>query len=284
MPRRHAFIAALLIGLAARFVCAQERQAGPLSQFEVATVKPSDPNQAVPRSIRMSPDRFEARGETLKALIAMAYDLPTYSGDQQISGGPAWIGSDPFDVDARMDEPLMKELEQQPLAQRGQQYRLMLQKLLADHFQLRLHRETKQLPVYALVVNSGGPKLKTAILNPQLPANIPQSRVNIRGQDHLEGHDCDIAMIVKVLNGQPEVGGRPIVDKTELTGRYDFTLQWASEAATDLSPGAAGTAKADGDWPAFFTAVQEQLGLRLVPTKAPVEVLVIDSIDRPSEN
>lgn len=153
----------------------------------------------------------------------------------------------------------------------------MIQQLLSDRFALRIHREPRELTVYTLVIAKTGPKLKPGQLQPKLPANVPQSRINHMAPGFLAGHNAPAGLLAKVLSGQPEIGGRSVLDKTELSGNYDFTLKWMPESAMDRP-------STQEDVPSLFTALQEQLGLRLRSTKATVDVITIDSVSPPSDN
>jgi uncharacterized protein (TIGR03435 family) len=251
--------------------------------FEVATVRSSDPQKPLPPSLSFSPDRFDARNMTLQNLIAIAYHL-TYGADQQISGGPGWIRSEKFDIAAKEDETVKTQLHKLPPEQQGDENRRMIRDLLAERFGLKVHHETRDLPTYVLLVAKGGPKLRSAVLNPHLPANVPPTRINVMGKGFLEGHDADIALLVQVISSQSEIGGRTVIDKSGLTGKYDFTVKWAPDSTTDTLSSRAETNSQPESLPSFFTALQEQLGLRLASTKQPVDVVVVDSADKPSEN
>jgi uncharacterized protein (TIGR03435 family) len=251
----------------------------PLS-FEVATVKPMDEKNPHPPSVNIAGDRFDATGMTLKELIKIAYDL-NYGADRQVSGGPAWIGLTRFDIQATEDQALSVELQKLPEEQRGDRLRLMLRGLLGERFKLQLHHGSAELPIYDLVKVKSGSKLlpsvpQTASSNQDHPAK-PRSWIRVAGKGLLEGNDADAQMLVTVLSMQPEVGGRLVVDKTGLTGNYDFTLKWTPDTVVSTDAGVdAG--------PSLFTALQEELGLRLEPGKAPVDVLVIDRVELPSAN
>jgi uncharacterized protein (TIGR03435 family) len=251
--------------------------------FEVATVKLSSLNGPQPPSLKLLPNRFETRDMTLSNVIAIAYNL-TYGADQQISGGPAWIRSEKFDIVAKEDETVSARMRKLSPEQQGDESRLMIQALLADRFKLKVHRETRELLTYLLLLARSGPKLKPAVLNPHLPVNIPQNRINVMGQGWLEGHDCDMALLTKMLGSLPEVDGRTVIDRSGLTGKYDFTLKWTPNSTTDPAASITETARSPESRPSFFTALQEQLGLRLASAKEQVEVIVIDDVDKPSEN
>ena len=248
--------------------------------FEVATIKPSDPNKPRPPVLRFVPSRFEASNMTLKDLIAMAYDK-TVDIDRQVSNGPAWTRFQKFDVVATVGESVLAELNKLPAEPRGEQSRKMIQQLLSDRFKLSVHSETREFNTFTMLLAKGGPKLKKGVLHPKLPANIPQERINRMAPGFLEGHNSTLSLLGKTLSSLPEIGGRTEIDKTGLAGQYDFTPKWTPDSA--VSAESAGWETRE-NLPQLFTAVQEQLGLRLVSAKSPIEVIVIDSASLPSEN
>jgi uncharacterized protein (TIGR03435 family) len=271
--------------------------------FEVASIKPTAPGGPGGRGmvgIQMAPGgRFNATGVTAKLLIGQAYDVR----DFQISGGPGWMGSDRYDIIAKPENSSTGDLLPDPSKVTGDQMktfqelqRLRLQALLADRFQLKIHRETKELPVYALVVGKGGPKLQES------KADAPSSddfkdfkgpdrsrgRGMRMGPGQLSGQMVQLPFLTQVLSQQL---GRPVIDKTGLKGTYDFTLKFTPDQSQggggpfgDLPPGVKAPPPPDPNGPSIFTAVQEQLGLRLESQKGPVEILVIDHVEKPSEN
>jgi len=190
---------------------------------------------------------------TLSEVIANAYHLR----DDQIIGGPRWITTDLYDIAAKAESTV-------PLT--AEQSRQLLQAVLADRFRLECHRETRETPVYALVVGKDGSKLKDAGIS----GNNPRLRMtaNAAGKHIIAWHST-MQQLALLLSG---TAGRPVVDKTGLSKKYAFQLDWNPADAPD------------SDIPSVFTAVQQQLGLRLEPQKVPFEVLVIDSADRPSAN
>jgi uncharacterized protein (TIGR03435 family) len=280
--RTYLFLAAAVVASATVVSSSHAQDAGPLA-FEVATVKLSNPNRPQPPSLKLFPNRFETMDMPLSSVIAIAYNL-TYGADQQISGAPAWIRSEKFDIVAKEDETVSARMRKLSPEQQGDESRLMIQALLADRFNLRVHRETRELSTYVLVLARGGPKLKPVVLNPHLPADIPQSRINVMGKGWLEGHDCDMALLTKMLGSLPEVDGRTVIDKSGLKGKYDFTLKWTPDSTADPAASGTGTAISPDARPSFFTALQEQLGLRLASTKDQVEVILFDGVDKPSAN
>jgi uncharacterized protein (TIGR03435 family) len=251
------------------------------SSFEVATVKPIDAKNPRPPSVQVSGDRFAATGLTLQELIKIAYDM-NYGADRQISGGPAWVGSVRFDIDAKEDAALSETLHKLPDEQRGAELRQMLRGLLADRFKLKIHHESSELSIYQLVLAKSGSKLSPAAArlstNQEERPEKPRNYLRFAGKGVLEGIDADTQTLVTALSMQPEVGGRLIIDKTGLSGKYDFTLRWTPD--TPQSVDATG---ADAG-PSLFTALQEQLGLRLEATKSPVDIVVIDHAEMPTAN
>jgi uncharacterized protein (TIGR03435 family) len=248
-------------------------------QLEVATVRPSDPAKEHLGLYWRQPDGFKLEGTTLRGMISNAYGVPS-SVKGLVQGGPAWMLSEAFDVQVKVDAPTgarWSKLAQQPV---DEERRAVLRELLAERFHLKLHREMREMPAFVLTVAKGGSKLQAPVAETGLQAGVPQSRINNYGRGHWQGHAALLSNLARSLMGEPEAEGRPIVDKTGLTGQYDFTLRWTP---ADAGPGAA-SADAGEPWPSLFTALEEQLGLKLTPMKEPIEVIVIDSAEKPSEN
>jgi uncharacterized protein (TIGR03435 family) len=248
-------------------------------EFDVATIKPSPPPTVTytiggvayaPKSFHfMSGGGLQTTGSTLKDLIVTAYDVhPT-----QIQGGPPWVAVDRYDVTTKMtegegDPATLADTERQKWTER---IRLRTRALLASRFNLAVHKETRESAIYELHVDKNGPKADA------LKESSATFGISFRGNVMLS-NGGDMHELVLLLSSQLQ---KPVVDKTGLTGKYDFTLRWATEQLS-LVPGAA-TGEAD-KLPSIFTAMREQLGLRLDSTKDPIEVLVIDRADKPSEN
>jgi uncharacterized protein (TIGR03435 family) len=252
-----AAIAAVLLVSAAKLHAQQQQPASPLA-FEVASIRPHKGMYTVVRSSISGPKvTIEAYG--LLGLIMDAYHL---NASYQISGGPSWMDSD-FD---RFDIVANAPGEGTPTAD---DVRRMLQTLLADRFQLKLHRETRERPVYALVVAKNGTKLKESAPDKEFSISVGGGRTS---------HLTMTKATMEQLAVQLSTSGldRPVLDKTGLAGHYDITLNWIPEYNGPPAP--------DSNGISVFTAVQEQLGLKLEPKKAPVEILVIDHVEKPSEN
>jgi bla regulator protein blaR1 len=256
--------------------------------FEVASIKPSGSDDRRV-SIMMQPGGgLRTTGSTLKMLLTMAYDVREF----QISGGPAWINTDRYDIMAKaersmgaenpLDDPRKMTEEQRKTV--GDQMRERLRALLADRFQLTLHRESKEQSVYALVVAKNGPKLQES----QTKEGTGPHGMMRMGRGELSGQGVQLDMLAKTLSSQL---GRTVIDRTGLKGNFDFKLTWTpdpGQSATPLGggppPGADAPPPPDPNGPSVFTALQEQLGLRLESQKGPVEMLVIDRVEKPSEN
>src|ERR1700691_545838 len=264
----------------------------PRPSFDVASIKP---NHSGTNLLRLVADngRFIAYNATLKFLLAYAYHV-NYS---QISGASGWIESEHYDIEAKRDDPSADSQPKLVRDEEGQQLGLMVQSLLADRFKLALHYETKELPVYALVVAKNGPKLRESPvipddLAPPHPAAVmvgpdgPQARHSFRmnGSGELSVIAQSLDRFADLLAHQT---GRLVVDKTGLKGNYDFTLKWTPDEGRGQMPGGTpgdAAPPSDANGPTIFTALQEQLGLKLESQKGPVDTLVIDHVEKPSEN
>jgi bla regulator protein blaR1 len=257
---------AILFAAAIPCVFAQTKK-----EFDVATIKPNaekDNRFMMPAGPQGG--TYRATGVTLKMLIMYAYGAPAAF---QVYGGPSWIGTERWDIQAKADG-------ETPPRDRFLQ---MLRALLEDRFQLNVRRDTKEMPVYELVVAKSGSKLALHSGDPPKP----EDRLRM-GFGSMRFQDSGLGLLAYQLSLQL---GRKVTDKTGLTGQYDFTLEWSPE------PGQGGlesiglppdpslkSPPADPNRPSLFTAVQEQLGLRLDSKKGQVDVIVTESVERPSEN
>lgn len=252
----------------------------PLPSFEVATVKPVDgaPPPMPGGPPPTAPDEIRLFVNT-RILISMAYNVQGFAKDE-IVGGPGWLDDQIYEVHAKINEPLSEALQRMPNRERRQKIELMEQSLLAERFKLKVHFETRELPAYALVVAKGGPKLTLA--NPSLPHNGNPRTSNGQNQK-LRATDITVENLAQLLQWEPEPGGRVVVDKTGLTGSYDITLDWTRDPAWTRDSSTGASASQDVG-PSLFTALEEELGLKLVAAKEPVEVVVIDQIEKPTED
>jgi bla regulator protein blaR1 len=260
----------------------------PLPSFEVATIKPWKPQPPPPppppldgaTDIRpKGPPAMIAPGKPggqttdrvrtilpVQLLIAFAYNVPFGFENMRVLGGPDWLTSDQYEFQAKIEDSLFAAMQKMTPAQQREQVDLMEQSLLADRFKLKMHFETREIPGYTLVIAKNGPKL-----TPAKEGEV--SRLSLQGG---AGGNQMIATATTLDQWvhSPFLSGRPIGDTTGLTGAYDFTLTWGLNELTGRESSA--------DAPSLFTAIQEQLGLKLVPSKVPVEVIVIDHIEKPS--
>ena len=261
-----------------------QQPAGTKPSFEVATIKPSTSGDNRIAILTQPGGRFVATNATLKMLMGTAWRVR----DFQISGGPNWAGTDRWNIEAKAEAGSIPPPTFPPEPTVIPPLMLMVQSLIEDRFQLKLHRETKELPVYELVVARGGPKIKPSedqsppsLVQPQRGGPIPRGNMRM-GRGDLEANGVPVSNFILGLSQQL---GRTIIDKTGLKGLYDFKLQWTPEFAQGpVVPGGPEPPPPPADGPSIFTAIQEQLGLRLESTKGPVDVLVIDSVQKPSEN
>lgn len=221
--------------------------------YEVATVKPSAPDRSGAGRIAISGDRFLARNFSVQQMVYIAYDI---NSSDLISNLPQWTSSLRYDVQAKLGDDKEHKTE-------DERSQVVMQALLADRFQLKSHYETRVRHAYALIADKHGLKVQEATAADQLEISV------LRGNIHLR----DAAM-PPFVQGLSLMVGRPVIDKTKLTGRYNIDLTFSPDELNST-----------GDTrPTMYTALREQLGLRLVPTKTPIDVLVIDRLERPSAN
>jgi uncharacterized protein (TIGR03435 family) len=265
-------------------VQAQSAQTAPTSQpsYEVASIKPDHSNDS-PALMRamFTNDGLTAEGMTAKFLIGLAYNVK----DFQVSGGPSWAESERFTVDAKIGLSEIEAFNKLPPDQRMEQRRLMLQRLLADRFQLKVSHSTKELPIYALVVAKNGPKFTQSTTAPPPGPRAAVMQGTFRGTgDAFTGNGVNMRMLANWLGIRV---GRDVVDKTGLEGTYDLTMRWDadSQRLTTADPGQGPVdTPSDSSGLTIFTALKQQLGLKLEPQKGPVEIIIIDHLEKPSEN
>lgn len=250
----------------------------PRPSFQVASIKPNTTNPPNRMQRPLPGGRWSSRNATLQMMILTAYGIQPY----QLIGGPNWMEADGFDIEAKADGEASTS-----------QILLMLQSLLADRFKLAMHRETREQPVYNLTAAKGAfnppapkqggcePLDPTA---PPHPGPMPCGMIRTGFSGFLDGYNVEISKVVYSL---ASVMGRPVIDHTGFTGALDLHLKFTPDATTPGLPGGAlGVPPADPDpsRPNIFDALQEQLGLKLTSSKGPVEVLIIDHVERPTAN
>lgn len=253
-------------------------EGGALPAFDVSTIKPSTPDESE-MSVMFTPDDMRIVDVPLMLIVREAFGLE----DDRIFGGPSWAKTSRFDIEAKVapeDVPRLKALD---LDQRRQ----MLVSLLEQRCSLKYHHETRNLPEYELVVAKGGPKMKPSNLGEPGSERPGDHSLTIHGRGHLESSGADVHGLVRILSTLLE---RTVVDQTGLKGDFDYRLDWTpddvglaiargGDAAQSASASPTGNAE-----PSLFTALEEQLGLRLEAAKGPVDAVVVDHLEQPSPN
>jgi bla regulator protein blaR1 len=266
---------------------------GAKPSFDVAVVKPNSSTDSRVAVLGQPGGRFIATNASVMMLIRAAYSVQ----DFQVSGGPNWIDSDRWDIEARAEAGRIPEPIGLSDPNTFDPLSLRVQSLLEDRFQLKWHFETKELPVYALVVLKSGSKMK---LNedqtppqPRAPGATPPPQPTAgqvprysmrRGRGVLVGTAVTVGIFINSLS---QLMGRMVIDKTDLKGFYEVRLEWPPDAVPGTGPTPIGPETPppiEPSGPSIFTAIQDQLGLKLESTKAPVRLLVIDSVQKPSAN
>jgi uncharacterized protein (TIGR03435 family) len=232
--------------------------------FEVAVIKLADPSRQG-KGVRVNGQTFNAFNYTLKDLIKYAYNVHA----TQIISGPNWMDSDKFDITAKI-------LDAKPVTDR---LRLMAAALMQDRFELMIHRERKEIDVWSLVVGKGGPKLRERHAGDGGPAAF---NIALPNAPRIPGRNASMERLAAVL--QVAVLDRPVVDQTGLTGIYDFDLKWLPDEFQFDGQGGKGMWRGDPNDPDIFSAIEQQLGLRLESRKIAMEVLVIDHAEKPGQN
>jgi uncharacterized protein (TIGR03435 family) len=234
--------------------------------FEVATIKPSKPDDQR-KAFIVDGDRFKIINQPLVQILCFAYDVQA----KQLIGLPPWAETDKYDIDAKPDGEG---------APSGKQWKAMIQKMVAERYKLTFHPDKKELSVYVLSVAKGGPKLTKNEGDPNgLPALFFHGRLG-----DLDVRNATLADFTGLM--QSAVLDKPVVNQTELTGKYDFTLSWTPDDSQFSGMGAKIPPPTDNANapPNLYTAMQEQIGLKLEATKAPADVMVIDHVEKPSDN
>jgi len=233
-------------------------------KFDVVSIRPTKPGRPIYMAGPAPNGHYTARCLTLWTLIFNAYQVQSFR--DLPPGLPGWADKDTFDIEAKVDDATAENMAKLPGKEQMLQSRALLQSLLSDRFGLKVHYEPQEKPVYDLVVAKGGFKLKP--LPPeQKPGGISA------GPGRLIAHGQSMTQFTYFLSVAGSIG-RTVVDKTGLTGNYEIDLKWTSDEPQG----------APNDGPSLFTAMEEQLGLKLVPAKATVDVLVVDRAERPTEN
>jgi uncharacterized protein (TIGR03435 family) len=250
MRRKAMSVASVIAVLSVVHASGQTPASQPPQAFQIVSIKPNRTGDDT--SMKTSPGRFKAVSVTPHELLLYAFR----ARDSQLIGGPDWLTKDKFDVEAVTGSS--DDLDRTALQP-------LLQSVFADRFKLKFHHEMRDAPVYSLVIAKGGPRLTAHSGEGEPSAGV---RAN-SGKYIVNARKTTMKSLADLLGRQTD---RFVIDNTGLAGEYDFRLVWTELAA------------ADSNDLSLFTAIQEQLGLKLEPAKAPVQVTVIDSVERPSEN
>ena len=250
-------------------------------EFEVASIKPNNSDSGNSSIGSQGPGRFDAKNVAIRTFIAQAYDVRAF----EIYGAPGWLTSEKYDITAKSEEPVAKVSSEEAWSDMKEKVKALLE----DRCALKVHRETKELPVYILTVAKSGVKLKTSdcvvfdINNRPAPPAPGEPRPKFCGNLGVRGDGANSSLtatgipmssLVRWLSGTT---GRAVIDKTGYADKFDAAMKWAPDDSSK-------TASADPVGPSIFTALQEQLGLKLESGKGPVAVLVIDHVEKPSAN
>jgi|HubBroStandDraft_5_1064220.scaffolds.fasta_scaffold27357_2 uncharacterized protein (TIGR03435 family) len=265
--------------------------ASPMPGFAVVSVRPANPNRD-DSNAGFSADTYRAEGATIKDVLSYAFGL---GYDRELVNAPSWVASQHFDITGKLEDDQAAIQRKLSRDDRDAQMRLRVQSMLVERFHLTYHFETRQLPVYNLEIAKNGlkctrdttsqsglanearPRFRLAVGPPPPPPPpgwhpaSPEDQKSYMQSLHLRTKGWPFWLVVASLSHQPELEGWPVIDKTGLEGSYDCEMNWSQ-------------VDSEGTAQSFFSAVQDQLGLKFQPSKAPVEVLVIDSISQPSEN
>lgn len=265
--------------------------ASPMPSFAVISVHATNPNVELSHG-GISPDSYRAERTTIKEVLAYAFGL---GYDHELANVPPWATKDHFDIQGKLDDDQVAILRKLGRDDREEQMRLMVQSMLVERFHLTYHFETRELPVYLFEIAKGGLKCARDTTSP--PAVADPSRPRFRWSAapappppppgwqppspserqaqlqslKLRTKGWPFWLIVASLSHQPELEGRPVIDKTGLEGAYDCEMNWSQTDSDSMAQ-------------FFFSAVRDQLGIQLQPSKGPVEVLVIDGVSHPTEN
>jgi uncharacterized protein (TIGR03435 family) len=245
--------------------------------FDVASIRLHKPRPGEYSLQGFTRDGFRATNIWVKQIILTAYgidDPAMTENSYSIPGAPSWVQSDPYDLQAKISDVNLAELDKLSQKEQLARKRLMLQSLLADRFQLKVHFVPKEVPCHALVLAKNGPK------NMKEQPEDAKLKVSWSDWNHVQYGAMPLVGFMALLSGIEQC---PVSDKTGLPGHYDFSLAFARDSSTP-GRGAPDPSRQDTSLPPLFTALQEQLGLKLQPEKVQVQSLVIDHIERPSEN
>jgi uncharacterized protein (TIGR03435 family) len=284
------FACAALCGGILAFIQSSDAQSATSSfrapALEVVSVKPAKTVDMNPNNWGVTADGLNVNGP-LSFLIRSAFGAELFD-PKQITGEPSWCAAEDYEIVGKVGSDDVEKLHNLDPQQRTQMGEAMLQAVLADRFKMKSHEDRLDGSIFALVLAKNGPKLKKATPGDKYlnGLKLPSGRTTGAGTmtmspGRIIAQALSLEDVAKISSGPAT--GRVVADKTGLTGEYDFTLTWTPEQSAPQTDASSGTSE-DVSGPSIFTAIQEQLGLKLQPAKGPVRVLVIDHIERPSEN
>ncbi|QEE27476.1 TIGR03435 family protein [Terriglobus albidus] len=264
-----------MLALAAPLCIGQTSQPIADAKFEVVVIKPTPPG-STGNSLLFGQGKMTVHNMPLKDVIKFAYDLKS---DSQLLNAPVWVNTDRYEIDAKEDEALSAELMKMGFEGRFTAVREIVRQMLVERFHLETTPQSAEVPIYALVVAKGGAKVTPT--PPPTPGEQRNHGWQGRGPGNAEGSAITMDLVARVISNMPEADGRVVINKTNMSGEYDWKLHWTpqSNAATDASSAPAAEAG-----PTLFTALQEQLGLKLESQKDTVPAVAINHIERPTEN
>lgn len=260
--------------IAPSMVLAQQSPNPSLPTFEVAIIRQSNPDVTAPLQ-GFAVDKFKTTNQTIKELIVFAYTLDSGS-ERKMVGAPKWADTTQFDIEAKQEDDFTAKLKGMSRSEQIGQIRLEVRALLEERFKLKVHHETRIQSVYFLVPLKTGTKLTLSSDDPS-PAQSRRGIVSNLPKGQILAREVPPSVLAHVLELTTELGGSTVVDKTGLSGKYNFKLEWTPESISQ-------TTATDLPGPSLFAALQSQLGLKLESGKAPVDMVVIDHVEMPSEN
>ncbi len=257
---------------------------GPGFEYDVASIKPHGNDGMNGSMVNSMPDGYRAVNVTMQNTVINAYSMGL---QMQITGGPGWFNDLRFDIEAKFTPEVVDAMKKLSQDDRGFVRRYMMQKVLKERANLAAHVDTKEVPAYDLVIGKNGPKLKEADPNSK-DFGMMRIMPTDQGRLSITGKGMKMINLARNLSGP---AGRPVFDKTGLTGSYDITLEFVPERMNGMGPaavpgGGAGAVPdaTDPGGPTIMAALEEQLGLKLVSSRGPMQVVVIEHIDKPDVN
>jgi uncharacterized protein (TIGR03435 family) len=268
------FVLAALALLTLASVQAQVTDQSPPPQFEVVVIKKTPPETTNWKQ-EFNPGLMNIQNRSVFQMVKYAYDLKS---DTQLLNLPAWASTEFFDIQGKEDEELIQRLSHAPTPQYRALQRQLVRGILKERFHLGVHETSVERPIYALVVAPGGAKVK-----PYMPDDGRTFHGQLGPDGKVDARGVSMQFLADRISSLPEAGGRVVVDRTGMAGEYDWSLRWTPENLS-AAPPVAGDPTGGESAPSLFTALEEQLGLKLVRQKGTIPALVVDRVERPTDN